>query len=101
MFALVFEREVIQIEAQEFPVASALAWIDILGVIPQPEVGWSFNGIVFTAPPAPSLPPTKEEIIDGEIARGEALSGLISEVADLKGVTDAQLVSDIKTRRGA
>ncbi len=31
----------------------------------------------------------------------DAMLGLLGEVADLKGVTESQLIVDIKTRRGA
>ena len=56
--ALVFDGKVVQIEAQAFPVAPTLAWTDISGITPAPKVGWSYNGIVFTAPtPLPPPPP--------------------------------------------
>ena len=101
MRALVFEGKIIQIEAREFPVAPALGWIDIAAVTPPPKVGWSYDGTVFAAPPPPPPLPARGAIIDAEIAGSEALAGLIGEVAQIRGVTEARVVSDIKTRRGA
>ena len=59
MQALVFEGEIIQIEANSFPVASALQWVDITGIIPAPEVGWSYDGMTFAPPPPLPLPIVK------------------------------------------
>ncbi len=55
MQALVFDSKVVQIEASIFDVASALEWVDITGLSPQPEVGWSYDGVIFTPPPLPAL----------------------------------------------
>ena len=61
MKALIFENKVVQIAAQEFPVAPALQWIDITGLTPQPEVGWSFDGATFAGPPSPPLSELKRD----------------------------------------
>ena len=51
-------------------------------------------------PPLPPLPPpSKAEIIDAAF-REDTMAGLLGEVADLKGVTESQLIASIKTRRG-
>jgi len=55
MKALIFEDKIVQIEADEFPVASALEWVDIAGLTPQPEVGWSYDGVSFAPPSGPSF----------------------------------------------
>ena len=55
MKALVFDGRVVQIEATEFDVHEDLVWVDITVIVPVPEVGWSYDGTVFTPPPGPSL----------------------------------------------
>ena len=55
MQALVLDGEVVQIETSIFDVAPALQWVDITGPSPQPEVGWSYDGVIFTPPPLPAL----------------------------------------------
>lgn len=66
MKALVFRGKIVQIEAKEFPVHEALKWVDITGVAPAPRVGWSYDGVDFTAPPIlppdPPSPITAEEV---------------------------------------
>ena len=52
-FALIHEQRVVQVEANRFPVAPALTWVDITVVNPKPVVGWSYDGQAFSAPPAP------------------------------------------------
>jgi len=53
MKALVFNNQVIQLEAEEFEVHSSLVWIDLAGLDPQPETGWSYLNGNFEAPPGP------------------------------------------------
>ena len=48
-----------------------------------------------------SLDDARRVIIDAEIGGSEALAGLIGEVAQIRGVTEARVIADIKTRRGA
>ncbi len=84
MEALIFDGKVVQIEAQEFPVSPALSWVDINSVTPRPKVGWTYNGVVFTAPP-PVLAPPKPTDADraeasirsnpGNLAIWRAISG--------------------------
>lgn len=65
----------------------------------QPFVGaWS----AAAPPPLPPSPPplTKAQLIDDVFTR-DPIEGLLGEVADLKGVTESQLIADIKMRRGA
>ena len=61
MEALFFQGKVVQIELKTFPVHADLVWIDITGLDPKPEVGWSYDGVVFTPPPLPPEPPIKEK----------------------------------------
>ena len=77
MKALIFDSKVVQIEAKEFPVHTSLIWVDIMGILPSPEVGWSYDGVMFTAPPAPPAPPpesaaplTAEELATHLIKKG-------------------------------
>lgn len=62
---------------------------------------WVDDGnVIAPADPAPP-PPTKGDVIDNEIIATETIAGLITEVAKLKGVSDTQLIVDIKVGRGA
>ncbi len=86
MKALVFEGTVVQIAVVEFPVASALSWVDITGIDPSPEVGWAYDGTKFTAPPAESRPPksdarlTAEELATLLIDKGTVTRGDIDTI---------------------
>jgi len=55
MKALIFDSKVVQIEATEFDVAPTLEWVDITGITPSPEAGWSYDGVSFSPPPLPPL----------------------------------------------
>lgn len=81
MFALVFEGRVVQVESEEFPVSSALAWIDISDVTPQPEVGWSHDGVAFNTPPPDPAPPPKSDapLTAEELAAHLVVKGAITE----------------------
>ena len=76
MFALVFQAKVVQIEDAKFPVVSTFEWIDLTGVIPAPEVEWSFDGAIFAPPPPPPLTDVKrakrQEFIDETVVRMSA-----------------------------
>ena len=50
MFALIHETRVAQISSQKFPVGG-MEWVNITGIDPQPEQGWSYNGSIFSPPP--------------------------------------------------
>ena len=77
MFALIFDGKVVQIESQEFPVAPALEWVGITGLSPQPQVGWLYNGVVFSAPPPPPSPPPDSNILlDAAIDSATTLTAL-------------------------
>lgn len=73
MQALIFEGQVVQIEAAEFPVASTFEWVDLTGIVPAPEVGWSYDDAVFAAPPPLPLADVKrakrQEFIGETIVR--------------------------------
>ena len=81
MSALVFENLVVQIEAVEFPVAPALSWIDTIEITPVPEVGWSYDGVTFTAPPT-SSPPTNDQIYDQVIQSQKVFKAYILAIND-------------------
>ncbi len=73
-FALVLDSKVVQISAVQTPVSVSLQWVDIDGITPAPEVGWSFDGRDFTPPPpiptrARSLDPLNAEEIATELVR--------------------------------
>lgn len=60
MFALVFQSNVVQVEAVTFPVAPTLEWVEIpqgLGVTP----GWTYDG-EFHAPPKPPSNPIPQQV---------------------------------------
>lgn len=61
MKALIFNERVVQISDAEFPVHSALTWVDVASVTPEPKVGWAYSDGVFYAPPAPPPSPLAEE----------------------------------------
>ena len=88
MEALIFDSKVVQIEAVQFPVAPALTWVDITGIVPSPEIGWSFDGRDFTAPsPLPPPPPKSAENLSAEEVATELVrKGLITraEFNDIK-----------------
>ncbi len=73
MQALVFDGKVVQIQSAAFPVAPSLAWVDIAGLTPQPEIGWSYDGAVFAPPPPPPLAQIKtakrQEFVDQTVLR--------------------------------
>lgn len=82
MEALVFDGKIVQIEAISFPVHETLQWIDITGVTPIPEVGWAYNGAVFTEPPPLPQPPppqpaplSAEELYDMLEVKGILVAG--------------------------
>jgi len=56
MFALTFQGKVIQVEAAQFPVNPALVWVDVGANGQGIAAGWLYDGIIFTAPPAPPPP---------------------------------------------
>lgn len=85
MKALVFDGKVVQIEAKEFPVSSALRWVDITGVTPAPETGWSYDGVAFTAPPSPPPPPPKS---DAPLTAEELAAHLITRNVITQGEVD-------------
>jgi hypothetical protein len=93
MFALVFKNLVVQISAAEFPVAPAMTWADLAGVTPQPEIGWSYDGAVFAAPPGPSLAVLKRAKGDGFIA--EAVTRIAVEVRDWDSLEQIKTVAGI------
>ena len=45
------ELTLAQLYAQKFN-SNDITFVDITAVVPQPEVGWAYNGAHFTAPPA-------------------------------------------------
>ena len=61
MKALVLNKEVVQLEEKEFPVAPDLKWIDWDNTV---KVGYSYDGSKFAAPPEPPKP-TDEQLAEG------------------------------------
>ena len=92
MKALIFDSKVVQIKATQFPVAPALTWVDITEITPAPEVGWSYNGVVFTAPTAPTLDALKA------LKRGEFMTEGVIRIA--LQVSDWDTIESIKTAAG-
>lgn len=80
MKALINEALVIQIEEKDFPVAEPMFWIDI-GINPV-EVGWSYDGDVFTAPPPPPPPLTLDDIYDQTLKNSRVLKAFILCIND-------------------
>lgn len=97
MFALIFKSKVIQIEAVFFDVHPDLIWIDITLEEPFPEIGWNWDGNVFTVPPTSKAPPTDDEIIDSDILKSPTIRGLIRAVASRTGVSETDIINQIKT----
>lgn len=93
MKALVFDGKVVQIEAQEFPVATALEWVDITGITPAPEVGWSYDGVSFSPPPAPSLSELK--VIKRREFVTEGIKRIAAEVPDWDSLETIKTVSGL------
>ena len=60
MKALVLNKEVVQLEEKEFPVAPDLKWIDCDNTV---KVGYSYDGSKFAAPPEPPKP-TDEQLAE-------------------------------------
>ena len=89
--ALVFDGKVIQIEAQAFPVAPALAWVDITGINPPPAPGWSYNGVIFTTPPPPPPPPPKSA---ADVSVKELITEMIKD-----GIITQAMIDAIKAAR--
>ena len=59
-FALVFENKVVEVAPAIFGVVSSMEWVDIDGITPAPEWGWSYDGTDFTPPIGPSLDKLKK-----------------------------------------
>lgn len=55
IFALVFNGRVAQIASAQFPVVSAMTWVDVTAVSPAPQPGWTYNGSAFAAPATPAI----------------------------------------------
>lgn len=87
MKALVFKGKIIQIEAEEFPVSSALIWVNLTGIAPPPQVNWLFDGTIFTPPlppipdpPKSAIPLTVEELADLLISKAVITQGEITNI---------------------
>lgn len=84
MKALVLEGRVAQVEATAFPVAPELKWIDIEGVAPQPEPGWTYDGGNFAPPEEPGIDLDPDSGTDDELNSGlEVLKGSGASIDDL------------------
>ena len=85
MKALVYNGKVVQIEATGFPVHEDLKWVDMTGISPQPEVGSSYDGQVFTPPVVIPLP-TAEERKEAYVDRFAPLIAALEDKLLAKGV---------------
>jgi hypothetical protein len=100
MFALTFQGKVVQIEAAQFPVHSALVWVDIganlQGVVPS----WSYDGVIFAAPVVlpPPPPPTKAARLQAAFASNAVIEALLRREAGTRGTTVAVVLAELETR---
>ncbi len=99
MKALIFDGKVVQIGAAEFPVAPALQWIDISGVSPAPDVGWSYDGATFTPPPPPPFTQLKAAKRRDFITEG--VTRIAAQVPDLDTLESIKAVAAIWPEIGA
>ena len=83
MKALVFEGKIVQIEAKKFPVSPELTWHNLAGLTPQPKVGWSYDGAVFSPPSPPPIVPSLPDPGDELNASLVALKGTGATVDQL------------------
>ncbi len=97
MFALVFDAMVVQIEVKQFTVHPDLVWVDISDATPTPEVGWTYNGVDFIAPPPPPSPLTDQEKFDKVVNRPE-IRALIAGLAEMRDVTPAQVKTWLRNK---
>ena len=94
MKALVFKGKVVEIGVQEFPVAPSLTWVDITGIFPQPEVGWFYDGIAFTAPPPAPPPPTPRQQIINRLRSDPVFKAEVLESFEARGITNRTAILD-------
>ena len=86
MKALVLNKEVVQLEEKEFPVAPDLKWIDCDNTV---KVGYSYDGSKFAAPPEPPEPS------DEQLAEGARLQrNLLLQQSDWTQSRDVTLSND-------
>ena len=93
MKALIFDSKVVQIEAAEFPVAPALEWVDITGIMPSPEVGWAYDGNTFSPPPGLSLAGLKADKQQDFVTEG--IKHIATQVPDWDSIEMIKTVSGL------
>jgi hypothetical protein len=97
MLALVFNGQVVQLEAASFPVNPALVWVDVSTITPAPQCGWAAaetSGIwAFTPPPGPPAPTPYAAFIAGGLTVTSAGTPALNGVYAI----DAQTQTDIST----
>jgi hypothetical protein len=106
MKALVFDGKIVQIEGTEFPISKSLQWVDLTDIAPTPQVGWFYDGVVFTSPPPPPPPPpppTNDEIYDQVIKNQSVFKGYVLAINDGSifpggNMTNAQIKSALKAK---
>jgi len=84
MKALIFENKVVDVQATEFEVNSAMTWVDCDDTV---KVGFSYDGSTFT-----SNEPTAEEIAERQAKQQATLDAKVSgnqKLLDL-GLTQAE-----------
>ena len=95
MFALIFKGQVVQIEANQFPVHENLTWVDIAGIDPVPNTGWGYDGASFTPPQGPSLAELKTAKGTDFIAEG--VSRVALQVPDWDSLDTIKTVAGLWT----
>ena len=103
MKALVLSGIVVQIKASQFPVAPELKWVDLKGITPSPQVGWSYDGATFMAPAPPPPPPTNDKIYDQVIQNQKVFKGYVlainaGTIVPGSNMTGAQLKAAVKAK---
>lgn len=97
MHALVHRGRVVQKEDEPFPVHPSLTWHDLTGVSPEPEIGWTFDGQNFTAPPVQE---ETQEQRDRRELRGleRAVPGALEDLIDTLVSKGAIVESELPPR---
>jgi len=91
--ALIFGGVLIQTAAKTFPVHPTLIWVNINGIIPVPEVGWTYADGIFSPPPGPTLAALKR--LKGQEFISEAVSRIAVQVPDWDTLDKIKLIAGL------